>query len=53
MRPFFVATAMSKIRRPKWWAPSPDYYARCALATVGIESDTFGCLSHAFQVMIM
>lgn len=48
--PFFVATKMSKIRRSSLLVPDPNGYARSALATVGIQGRTFGCISHAIQV---
>ena len=48
--PFFVATNMSQIRKTSFMVPGPREYARKALATVGLESRTFGCLSHAIQV---
>ena len=41
---------MSKIRRTSFIAPSPSKYVRDALATIGIQSKTFGTLSHALQV---
>ena len=48
--PFFVATAMSGIRRPSYFAPSPSSFARAALATVGCLSSTPGCLAHTLKV---
>ena len=49
--PGFVATAMSGIRRPKFWAPSPETYAKSAVATIGVQQDTYGYLFHAVQVI--
>jgi len=49
VHPYYVATKMSKIKRPSFFAPDPNYYANSALNTVGIESQTVGCLSHAIQ----
>ena len=51
--PGFVATAMSGIKRPKIWAPSPEKYARAAVATIGIQKDTAGYLIHAIQVNVL
>ena len=51
--PFFVATAMSGIRRSNWMVADANQYARSALATVGIMSFTHGTLSHSIQVEYM
>ena len=48
--PFFVATAMSGIRRSNLFVADANQYARSALATVGIMSFTHGTLSHSIQV---
>lgn len=45
-----MATKMSRIRKPNVFAPSPTNYVRQALGTVGVESRTMGCWSHAVQV---
>ena len=50
VKPFFVATAMSGIRRANFLVPSPEAMAKAAVATIGIQEDTFGCFSHALQV---
>lgn len=47
--PYYVATKMSRIRKPNVFAPSPTNYVRQALGTVGVESRTMGCWSHAVQ----
>ncbi|XP_064399135.1 very-long-chain 3-oxoacyl-CoA reductase-A-like [Halichondria panicea] len=47
--PFFVATAMSGIRRSNWMVADANQYARSALATVGILSFSHGTLSHSIQ----
>ncbi len=44
---------MSGIRRPKLWAPSPETYAKTAVATIGVTNNTFGYLFHAIQVTII
>uniref|UniRef100_A0A8C6JVB2 Uncharacterized protein n=1 Tax=Melopsittacus undulatus TaxID=13146 RepID=A0A8C6JVB2_MELUD len=45
--PYFVATKMSKIRKPTFDKPSPETYVRAALGTVGLQSRTNGCIPHA------
>ncbi|NXX13440.1 DHB12 reductase, partial [Podargus strigoides] len=45
--PYYVATKMSRIRKPTFYTPSPETYARAALGTVGLQTRTNGCLSHA------
>ncbi|XP_015765032.1 PREDICTED: very-long-chain 3-oxoacyl-CoA reductase-like [Acropora digitifera] len=47
--PYYVATKMSRIRKPSVFAPSPTSYVQEALGTVGVESRTVGCWSHALQ----
>ena len=54
VKPMVVATSMSKhVEGPKWWAPSGESFARSAVATIGVQRDTYGCLSHAFQVTMV
>ena len=48
--PGFVATAMSGIRRPRVWSPSPESYVSSAVATIGVQNETYGCIAHAIQV---
>ncbi|NXH21891.1 DHB12 reductase, partial [Bucco capensis] len=45
--PYYVATKMSKIRKPTLSKPSPETYVRAALGTVGLQTQTNGCLPHA------
>ncbi|XP_068116268.1 very-long-chain 3-oxoacyl-CoA reductase [Hyperolius riggenbachi] len=45
--PFYVATKLSKIRKPTWDKPTPETYVRSALSTVGVQSRTNGFLPHA------
>ncbi|XP_067413687.1 very-long-chain 3-oxoacyl-CoA reductase isoform X2 [Emydura macquarii macquarii] len=47
--PYFVATKMSRIRKPTFDKPSPETYVRAALGTVGLQSQTNGCLPHAIM----
>ncbi|NXK92859.1 DHB12 reductase, partial [Formicarius rufipectus] len=47
--PFYVATKMSKIRKPTLDKPSPETYVRSALGTVGLQSQTNGYLPHALM----
>lgn len=48
--PYYVATKMSKIRKPTFSKPSPETYVRAALGTVGLQSRTNGCIPHALIV---
>lgn len=50
--PYYVATKMSKIRKPTFDKPSPETYVRAALGTVGLQSQTNGCLPHALMVSL-
>ncbi|XP_075044470.1 very-long-chain 3-oxoacyl-CoA reductase [Mixophyes fleayi] len=47
--PFFVATKLSKIRKPTWDKPSPEAYVRSALKTVGLQTRTNGYWAHAIM----
>ncbi|KAG8438375.1 hypothetical protein GDO86_008889 [Hymenochirus boettgeri] len=47
--PFYVATKMSKVKKPTWDKPSPETYVRSALNTVGSQSQTNGYLPHAIM----
>ncbi|XP_078405692.1 very-long-chain 3-oxoacyl-CoA reductase-A [Cetorhinus maximus] len=47
--PFFVATKMSKIRKPTLDKPSPETYVKAALNTVGLQVQTNGYLPHAIM----
>ena len=49
--PFFVATAMSGKKHTNSFIMEANYYARSAVATIGVQRYTFGCLSHAIQVL--
>ncbi|KAJ8252640.1 hypothetical protein COCON_G00219520 [Conger conger] len=40
--PFFVATKMTKIRKPTLDKPTPERYVAAELTTVGLESQTNG-----------
>lgn len=50
MLPGYVATNMSGIRKTSFMAPGPRKYVQDALATIGVQSKTFGTMSHALQV---
>ncbi|XP_061078646.1 very-long-chain 3-oxoacyl-CoA reductase-A [Conger conger] len=45
--PFFVATKMTKIRKPTLDKPTPERYVAAELTTVGLESQTNGYFPHA------
>ncbi|NWW26058.1 DHB12 reductase, partial [Falcunculus frontatus] len=47
--PYYVATKMTKIRKPTLDKPSPETYVRAALGTVGLQSQTNGYLPHALM----
>lgn len=51
--PGFVATNMSKIKKPTWMAPSADTYVRSALRTVGIARHTTGYYPHALMQLVI
>ncbi|XP_005522462.1 PREDICTED: very-long-chain 3-oxoacyl-CoA reductase [Pseudopodoces humilis] len=51
--PYYVATKMSKIRKPTFDKPSPETYVRAALGTVGLQSRTNGYLPHALMGWFM
>lgn len=48
--PGYVATKMSKIRKPSLFSPSPKTFVDSALKTVGIESQTVGYWPHNLMV---
>uniref|UniRef100_A0A8C8RS96 3-ketoacyl-CoA reductase n=1 Tax=Pelusios castaneus TaxID=367368 RepID=A0A8C8RS96_9SAUR len=50
--PCYVATKMSKVRKPTFDKPSPETYVRAALGTVGLQSQTNGYLPHAVMCWI-
>ncbi|XP_015244939.1 PREDICTED: very-long-chain 3-oxoacyl-CoA reductase-B-like, partial [Cyprinodon variegatus] len=47
--PFFVATKLSKIRRPTLDKPSPERYVAAEINTVGLQTQTNGYLPHAIM----
>ncbi|XP_004852056.1 very-long-chain 3-oxoacyl-CoA reductase isoform X1 [Heterocephalus glaber] len=47
--PYYVATKMSKIRKPTLGKPSPSTFVKSALKTVGLKSRTCGYLVHALM----
>lgn len=49
IQPGFVATNMTKIRKPNSFAPSPDTYVDSALSTLGIAERTAGYLPHTLM----
>ncbi|MBN3309924.1 DH12A protein, partial [Amia calva] len=48
--PFFVATKMTKIRKPTLDKPTPETYVRAELNTVGLQDQTNGYLPHELMV---
>ncbi|XP_037026855.1 very-long-chain 3-oxoacyl-CoA reductase [Bradysia coprophila] len=51
--PGFVATNMSKIRKPTWMAPSADRFVESALKTIGISRHTTGYYPHAIMQLVI
>lgn len=51
--PGYVATKMSKIRRPSWMAPSSQAFVKDALRTVGVHQKTTGYFPHTLLVGIV
>ncbi|XP_006814912.1 very-long-chain 3-oxoacyl-CoA reductase-like [Saccoglossus kowalevskii] len=47
--PFFVTTKLSRIRNTSLFVLNPTQYVRSALATVGLEQRTNGCMSHSIE----
>ncbi|TSK13367.1 Very-long-chain 3-oxoacyl-CoA reductase-A [Bagarius yarrelli] len=45
--PFFVATKMTKIRKPTLDKPTPERYVAAELTTVGLQNQTNGYFPHA------
>lgn len=48
--PFFVATKMTKIRKPTLDKPTPERYVAAELTTVGLQDQTNGYFPHAVMV---
>lgn len=48
--PFFVATKMTKIRKPTLDKPTPERYVAAELSTVGLQNQTNGYFPHAIMV---
>lgn len=53
IRPGFVATNMSKMRKTSTMIPSPDCYVNSALKTVGIVGRTTGYWPHAVMGLVI
>jgi len=47
--PSFVATKMAKVKRHSFMIPGPNTYVKSALATLGLQTRTFGYVSHGLQ----
>ncbi|XP_068173815.1 very-long-chain 3-oxoacyl-CoA reductase-B [Antennarius striatus] len=50
--PFFVATKLSKVRRPTLDKPRPERYVSAQLRTVGLQTQTSGYLPHALMAWV-
>lgn len=53
VRPGFVATNMSGIKRGSLFTPLPEVFVRSAMGTIGVESPTYGYWSHWVMVSLM
>ncbi|KAH8400197.1 hypothetical protein KR215_008544 [Drosophila sulfurigaster] len=53
VQPGFVATNMSKIRKPSVFAPTPQTYVKSALSTLGFANQTAGYLPHALLQLVI
>uniref|UniRef100_A0A3B4A2H4 3-ketoacyl-CoA reductase n=1 Tax=Periophthalmus magnuspinnatus TaxID=409849 RepID=A0A3B4A2H4_9GOBI len=51
--PFFVATKMTRIRKPTLDKPTPDRYVQAEVTTVGLQSQTNGYFPHAVMETIL
>jgi len=47
--PAFVCSNMSKYKSPRLFVPSAQQFVRSQLRTVGLETETFGSISHSIQ----
>lgn len=45
--PFFVATKMTRIRKPTLDKPTPERYVAAELTTIGLQDQTNGYFPHA------
>lgn len=48
--PYYVATKLSKIRKPTLDKPSAETYVKSAMRTVGLQSRTAGYPVHSLMV---
>ncbi|GAB5577735.1 very-long-chain 3-oxoacyl-CoA reductase [Prionailurus iriomotensis] len=51
--PFFIATKLSKIRKPTLDTPSAETFVKSAIKTVGLQSRTTGYLIHSLMGSII
>ena len=51
--PGYVATKMSKIKKPSLFSPNPKTFTQSALKTIGIESHTVGYWPHNLMVNLI
>ncbi|VDN60607.1 unnamed protein product [Dracunculus medinensis] len=47
-----AAYSAAKKSRPSLFAPSPENFVKSAISTIGITSETTGCLAHQVQVLV-
>ena len=41
---------MSGVTKTSLMSPSPESYVSSAVATIGVQNETYGCIAHAIQV---
>lgn len=51
--PGFVATNMTRIKRPTWMSPSSDRFVASAIRTIGIVRHTTGYYPHAIMKLVI
>ena len=51
VKPYFVSSKMSKIRKTSVSVPDANTFVRSALSLVGVQADTTGYWAHHIEVM--
>jgi short-subunit dehydrogenase len=52
LTPALVATNMTLYKDSTLFVTTPEYFAKCAIATIGLVTKTSGCFNHEIQVII-
>ena len=53
MTPFFVATPGTGFEHSNFFIADAATYVKSLVATIGIQENTYGCISHAIQVSLL